>query len=511
VLITEINLLDANSLSSFRKKRIVAPFIGKCMQAETLANIIKAVNDYYQSKNYITTQVKVPKQNLQSGIFELQIIEGKIEKISFGKDRLIEKMQKFTAFGNAEGDVLKIDEINQGIYQINRLQSNQVVMKIEPGNEIGASIIKIDNAQKFPAKFTIGKDNLGNKFTGVERTNFSANFDNLLFLNDNLNLNYSTNLDDESQIKDIKSFSSSFSIPFKYNTFSYDFSRSEFKGQNSGQNALSTLTGFSQSNKFTLDRVLLNQTNLRLSTNASLTDKSSVSYLNGDKISTSERKLSILNLGFAASSYINNATNIYFNPSYSKGLKIMNAKKDLSNISNITPKAQFDVFKLYANFSKKFTLPKINAPATFVSECSGQYAKQTLFGSEQFSVGGYYSVRGFRESYINGDSGYYLRNKINFNIGSLITPDGLGFFSKNLVHLNKFSVEPFYDYGYVKNKYIDSGADGRLSGAGLKTIFSNKYFNASLTYSWATNHSRLVTSNTKENKLVYFEISASCC
>ena len=318
-------------------------------------------------------------------------------------------------------------------------------------------------------------------------------------------------LHDESQIKDIKSFSSSFSIPFKYNTFSYDFSRSEFKGQNPGQNASSTLTGFSQSNKFTLDRVLLNQTNLRLSTNASLTDKSSASYLSGDKISTSERKLSILNVGFAASSYINNTTNIYFNPSYSKGLKIMNAKKDLSNISNITPKAQFDVFKLYANFSKKFTLPKINAPTTFVSEFSSQYAKQTLFGSEQFSVGGYYSVRGFRESYINGDSGYYLRNKINFNIGSLITPEGLGFFSKNLVPLNKFSVEPFYDYGYVKNKYIDSGADGRLAGAGLKTIFNSKYFNASLTYSWATNHSRLVTSNTKENKLVYFEISASCC
>ena len=86
-----------------------------------------------------------------------------------------------------------------------------------------------------------------------------------------------------------------------------------------------------------------------------------------------------------------------------------------------------------------------------------------------------------------------------------------GFFTKNLVHLNKFSLEPFYDYGYVKNKYVDAGADGRLSGAGLKTIFSSRYFNASLTYSWATNQSRLITSTTKENKLVYFEISTSCC
>ena len=147
-----------------------------------------------------------------------------------------------------------------------------------------------------------------------------------------------------------------------------------------------------------------------------------------------------------------------------------------------------------------------------------QYSKDTLFGSEQFSVGGYYSVRGFRENYITGDSGYYLRNKINFNLGSLVLPfltkadasnNPQGFFSKNLFHLNKFSFEPFYDYGYIRNKY--DGSDGRLAGAGIKSIFSSRYFNASLTYSQGTNRSKLITSTVKENKLVYFEISASCC
>ena len=73
-----------------------------------------------------------------------------------------------------------------------------------------------------------------------------------------------------NKIKDIKSFSANLSIPFKYNTLSYDFSRSEFKGQNQGQNSSSTLTGFSQSSKITIDRILLNNSKLRLSTNALL-------------------------------------------------------------------------------------------------------------------------------------------------------------------------------------------------------------------------------------------------
>lgn len=518
VVIKEIRLLDAKALSNFRKKKITMPFIGKCVDPETLASIIKSANDYYQNAGYVTTQIKVPKQNLQSGIFELQIIEGKIEKIIFGAERPIEKMQKFMAFGDAEGDVLNINDINRGIYQINRLQSNQAVMKIAPGSRTGESLITIDNKKKFPAKFTIGKDNLGNNFTGIQRTNFSTSLDNMFFLNDNFNLNYSTNLHDNNKIKDMKSFAGGASIPFKSNNFSYDFSRSEFKGQDGKANQALSLTGFSQISKITFDRIIVNDAKLRIATNTSIVNKASASYLNREKIANTPRKLTILNLGFTVSSYLNDTTSIYLSPSFAKGLKLMNAKKDQVNSRSTEPRAQFDAFKLYTNFSKKFILPKINAPLIFTSEMNAQYAKQTLFGSEQFSVGGYYSVRGFRESYINGDSGYNFRNKINFNLGSLIAFLGKNqdeknhnFFDKNLAHLHKFSLEPFYDYGYVKNKYVDNGASGRLAGAGLKTGFSSKYFNASLTYSFATNYSQLITTNIKENKMIYFEIATGCC
>lgn len=110
--------------------------------------------------------------------------------------------------------------------------------------------------------------------------------------------------------------------------------------------------------------------------------------------------------------------------------------------------------------------------------------------------------------------GFGIRNKASFNLGSFVAPfanNDQNFFVQNLAHLNKVTIEPFYDYGYVKNKYADSGADGRLSGAGVKTIFNGKYFDASLSYSWATRKSSMVISTEKENKIVYFELSASCC
>lgn len=497
--IKTVTFFDANSLSKKQQKKLILPFIGKCSDANILAEIIAAIQTYYNEQGYVTARVSVPPQNIQTGHLELKVFEGKIDEIILRDNHFTDKMQEFTAFGNLEGKTLNLEDINQGIYQMNRLQSNNAAMRIEPSHIEGEAKVYIANEPKFPARATIGYDNLGNNFTGIRRSNFSGAFDNLLFLNDAINLSHSRNLDDSSQEKDIKSFSGGISIPFSYNTFSYDYSRSEFRGINQGSSGPIKLTGYSNRNNFTLEHVFFNKGNLRILGNTSLTAKESASYLNGDKIETSMRKLTIGNVGFTISNYFKNGANLYLKPSYSRGLKLLNAQKDDQGLTADIPKSQFQLIKLYASISKKFTIPKLEAPILLSTEMDSQISKDTLFGSEQFSVGGYYSVRGFRENYLSGDSGYYFRNKANFNVGSLI----------NLPYLNKFKLEPFYDYGHVHTKYNNSG--GRLAGAGVKTIFDSQYFNASLTYSAATNRSQLLTSTTKENKLIYFEVSTSCC
>ena len=522
--INSIEILGAESLSKKQKKNIKSPFIGQCFDGATLSNIIKKVNGIYQNIGLVTAQVTIPKQNVATGNLKIEVVEGRIEKIILNDDKLSDKMQEFTAFSFLEGNVLDINDINQGIYQINRLRSNNAKMRIEPGDKAGYSKVIVNNEKKFPVSATIGYDNLGNEFTGIRKTNFSGTLDNLLFLNDQINISYNTNLDDPSNKQDLKSFSSGISIPFNYNTLSYDYSRTEFRGQNAGIDGPISLTGYSDRNNVAIDRVLLNNTEYKISSNLALTAKESASYLNKTKLETSERKLTIGSLSFGISKYFKNGANLYLKPQYSRGLKLLNAKQDEQGIGADIPKAQFQLYKLYGSLSKRFQILKINIPVTLTTEMDSQLSKDTLFGSEQFSVGGYYSVRGFRENYITGDSGYYFRNKANFNLGQLLAPiftkekessktennnQNPSFFTKNVHHLYKFSMEPFYDYGYVKTKY--NGDSGRLSGAGLKTIFSSKYFDASLTYSVAINKSSLITSQDKENKMLYFELSTKCC
>lgn len=508
VLIKEVELLDAKLISKYRQKKILANFIGKCIEANTVENLIKVIGDYYKDKGFVTTQILMPKQNILNGIIKIQVIEGKINKIVFNNNKIIDRMQSFTAFGNIEGKILNVKDLDQGISQINRLQSNSAIIKIEPALDNGGSVVKIENNRKFPAKLTIGRDNLGNDFTGINRSNFSLNLDNLLFLNDNINLNYTTNLDDNNKTKDMQSFAVMFSMPFRYNIFSYDYTYSNFKGR-AGNNFSS---GFSQSSKVATERVLLNLNKLKLLSNISLVNKYSVSFVDGRKSAPSERVLSILNIGLIASNYFNNNLSVYINPSYAKGLRILNANKDNPNQINTEPRAEFEALKIYANIGKRLIIPKIKVPINFSTDISGQYSKQTLYGSEQFSVGGYNSVRGFRENYINGDNGYYFRNKLNVNLGSFgssfINDNNQkksNFLIKGIEYLNKIALEPFYDYGYAKKNFSDEGADGRLSGAGVKLIFNNNYINASIAYSSALSSSKLITSR-KENKMIYFEV-----
>jgi len=514
-----INLIDANLLSKRQQKKLISPFIGKCVDVNLLTEIVAKFQKYYKDNGYVASRVFVPKQNIQSGNLDLKILEGKIDEIIINDNKFIDKIQEFSAFGFIEGEILNIYDIDQAIYQMNRLQSNNAIMKIEPSSKEGEAKIYIKNQREFPIRASVNYDNLGNEFTGLYRTNFSVNFDNFLFINDNINLSYATNLNDNPKVRGIKSYSAGISIPYRYNTVYYDYSRTEFRGTNYGVSGLARTDGFSQRSNLTLDRTLIKEGNFRLSTNLSLATKTSASYLNNKKLEIYERKLTVGNIGFTISNYFGNDINLYVKPSYFKGLKLLNANKDKANLDNKVPRAQFDYYKIYASISKKLTIPKFiskfEIPFTIATEMDSQYSKQTLYGSEQFSVGGYYSVRGFLENYINGDSGYYFRNKFNFNIGSIfasfLNDKSHNFLVKNLTYFNKFALEPFYDYGYVKNKYADDGSDGRLASVGAKTLFNGKYFDASLTFSWGIGRSNLITSQVKENKMIYFELKTNCC
>ncbi len=160
------------------------------------------------SRVYLT-----PNQNLKIGILEFEIKEGEIEEIRInGNKKLSDRTRILTAFPY-DKESFNLRDVEQGLDQINRLQSSSATMKILPGSEGGKSIVEIVNDEKRTTNAKIGYDNLGRKSTGERRRVLTLQQDNLLMLNDNLYINYTHDQEGDDRIKNSRNLYTSFSVP----------------------------------------------------------------------------------------------------------------------------------------------------------------------------------------------------------------------------------------------------------------------------------------------------------
>ena len=95
-----------------------------------------------------------------------------------------------------------------------------------------------------------------------------------------------------------------------------------------------------------------------------------------------------------------------------------------------------------------------NTPFTFSTSLVGQNGQHVLYGSEQLSIGGLSSVRGFYTTSLAGDDGFYARNELAFVRQFKLDGIGQGF------------IRPFVaiDHGEVSN-HVPGVPEGKLTGA----------------------------------------------
>jgi len=222
--ITDIRLKGAKFMRGGTKKRLLAPYLNTHMSASSISALVKDLQNYYLNKGYTTTQVNVPLgQNLKQGTLEIVVAIGFIEEILLNLQFPRDKGKIATAFLKYKNKPFYLPYIEQGIDQINQVNSSNAVLKILPGLQEGGSVILIDQVTTYPVLCDIGTDNLGSKKTGIWRWKFHFLFDNLLSINDNFALYYDTNYAKEN-VKKIKfrqhSLLMSLSFPLSYFTVS---------------------------------------------------------------------------------------------------------------------------------------------------------------------------------------------------------------------------------------------------------------------------------------------------
>ncbi len=408
--IQHINIIDAPHMSARKKSAILKKFENHCLGVDEIQSLMGEVTAYYIDKGYATTRAYLPQQDMSGGTLTIQVVEGKVEKIRL-KEGDKGSLLIPGVFPWVQGDVLNIRDIEQGLDQINRLSSNNATMDIVPGAKVGESIIVVNNTPGKRWHINTEVDNYGTRGTGREQGGVTASFDDLLGLNEFYSFNKKKSFPFNDRNTQSSSGSALVSVPFGYFTLTGGYSDSNYDSQLVTPSALTVhLNGDSHSWYTTLDRLVYRDRDSKVNVSATLTNKETNNYVAGSRLAISSRTLTVLDLGVTGSTVINGGiTNLGFG--YSRGLKALGALEDLSGIPGSAPRAQFD--KLTASGSYYYPFKFHNENMSISTAVTAQYALDTLFGSEQFSVGGIYSVRGFYEESLANDDGILVRNDLS--------------------------------------------------------------------------------------------------
>ena len=200
-------------------KPILSHYIGRCLTLSDMNALMDEITNLYIAKGYITSKTYIPAQDLSKGILSLIIVEGVLEKIDYksGAQREID-----TSFPVEERDILNLRDLEQGLDQLNRLQSNKATMRLLPGKGRGGSVLAIDNTKTAPWHGTATFDNLGTPATGERQGSVSLGYDNLLHASDTLNMSVKRDMNGDTR-KNSRSASFYYEIPYGYWNFSYSY------------------------------------------------------------------------------------------------------------------------------------------------------------------------------------------------------------------------------------------------------------------------------------------------
>lgn len=527
--IKQINL-SGNKIYSEKKirTRFVDKYVGECLAKDTIEKLQNEITNFYIKKGYILARVYFDFSKMNQNILDMSIYEGIVKSVELNDIRekkskkkrsggIIDgiknyrnKSRKFMAFPFKKNKPFNLRDFEQGLDQINRLSSNDAKLDIQPADKDGYSDIIINNRKTRSTSVSLGIDNSGSESTGKRKKKLTVSQDDLLALNDNIYVSYTKDDEGDRHRRYNRSLYTSLSIPFGYWTAKAGLSKSKYLMTIQGNSEVFKSKGDTTTQTYDIGRIIYRNQKYKADLGGELSVKETNSYIEDVKSDTGSRRLSVGTLYSSNTLYTKSGT-IFVKPSYVRGLDIFNAKSDprsKSEINRGNPKAQYRAFKLYSYWNTLFNIPipkteDKKLPINYMLTLNLQHAYDTLYGSEQFSLGGQYSVRGFQESSISGDSGYNIRNDIKIKASDVFGKNK--FFAKTTLGL-------FYDYGYVRNHALlnDYTDEGYMSGTGVSLSYAGNYLNWEIVYSHglhSPNYLRTVNNITEDRETIYFDVS----
>ncbi|MBC8954461.1 ShlB/FhaC/HecB family hemolysin secretion/activation protein [Xenorhabdus sp. PB62.4] len=243
------------------------------------------------------------------------------------------------------------------------------------------------------------------------------------------------------------SIASGVTIPYGYWSFDYQYAKNSSFQMISPDTFNARHESKGQTHQLKINRTLYRDGKQKLALNMGLVRRQTSNVTAGIKLSINSPTLNTISLGANYSTTLSGGY-MTFNPTFSHGLDILGTTKDNSGARN-APKSQFRKFSL----SSSYFIP-VTDDIYYLTSLYGQFTPDNLYASERLSLGGQYSVRGFKEQNLIGNNGGYWRNELNWKLTTLPL-------------LGELSLNSALDTGWLKNNKKGQIEGGNVTGASL--------------------------------------------
>ncbi|ASA58319.1 hemolysin activator protein [Vibrio gazogenes] len=433
-------VFSGNTLFSHQQILAWIDFKPGCLGLPQINEYLRTITNQYISAGYVTSRAYLVPQDLTSGELKIVILEGKLEALKFNG-----RTEGFlnNAFPGLIDHIFNLREIEQGLDQINRLSRYNAQIKIRPGSKQGYSIVDIRSETQFWGNTSFGVENAGQKSTGETQFRYALNAENIIDALDQWSLSGSRSLDPPTGHAS-ESLSLSLDVPYgRWNT-NYRTTYSHYESGFVSNDFVFGTSGKTNSHDVTLKRLITRDAQSKSFVTMGLSHRREKNYLMDSLIASSSRNLSSAYVGLDYSTRLGSGF-LTVSPRLTMGSDLFGGERNQPGF----PKAQFRKGTLTASYTQPF-----QSGPVFTSTLFAQWSNDTLYSSQRLSIGGEYSVRGFKDVSISGDEGYYWRNDLSYPLGTL-------------PYIGQVSAQWAVDTGSIVRDKNDALERGSLMGSSL--------------------------------------------
>ena len=189
-------------LPTVQIEEAVYRYLGEEKSIDDVEKARTALEKAYHDSGYLTVLVDIPEQSVSSGVVELKVTEGSVEKIRvvgshyFSLNRILSKTPEL-----AEGNVPYFPEVQKQLVEANRTADLKVTPVLRPGSTPGTVEAELKVEDQLPLHYSLELNNHASANTTALRLTGMVRYDNLWQREHSLSLQYQISPDNLSEVK----------------------------------------------------------------------------------------------------------------------------------------------------------------------------------------------------------------------------------------------------------------------------------------------------------------------